>query len=84
MDAILIQRKSRTVAFHPKHIQNARDLPGNAAGDIGFDFVIDLLFQSVLKRRMRFLFIEPKYMTRQTDVQRILYANNLLCQAIYA
>ena len=29
------------------------------------------------QRRMRFLFIEPKSMTRQTDVQRILYANNL-------
>ena len=29
-----------------------------------------------VQRRMRFLYIEPKYMTRQTDVQRILYANN--------
>ena len=28
------------------------------------------------QRRMRFLFIELQYMTRQTDVQRILYANN--------
>ena len=48
MDTILIQRQSGTVALHPKHIQDARDLPGNAAGDIRLDPVIDQLFQPVL------------------------------------